>query len=80
MFNAKYVIYSYIKLPFDYDGVCSVINQHALLETTVDGYTCHLTRQHSPCFALPHYFCVCRGDAANASCIVCGFFDELLHS
>jgi hypothetical protein len=28
--------------------------------------------QHSPCFALPHYWCVCTGDATNANCISFG--------
>ena len=55
MFSATKAIYSYIKLPFDDVGVCSVINQHSLLEAIVDGYACHSTRQHTPCFALPHY-------------------------
>ena len=39
MFSAKWVIYTYVKLPFDYDGLCSVIDQHAFLKASVHGYT-----------------------------------------
>jgi hypothetical protein len=39
VFSANWAIYTYIKLPFDYDGLCSVIDQHTFLKSPVHGYT-----------------------------------------
>ena len=39
MFSVKWAIYTYVKLPFDYDGLCSVIDQHTFLKPPVHGYT-----------------------------------------